>query len=208
MLNPSFSENLAQSGFAHRANFQADGSVVYRLADGTGSVRVRNADWQRLGEDFSQSMTPIRRRTRMLTVALLPMTFVFGMTLGQFLPYSGFLILAAIFLGPLAIYLRHSSQVRTCSARMEGELLTYARCAPAVQTSGREARWFEIAFMVFVGPHLVLATVGEIGGPDFFRETPLWGAGIGPFEAVAFVCVALRLVLPRIAGRLSSPLRQ
>lgn len=105
MLGFGFSEALATSGFAHRATPRADGTIIYRLADGSGHVLVRSADWNRLNRDFEFQVAPIRKRTKRLCIILFPATFMFGMTLGQFLPFSGVIIVAAVLLGPIAIYL-------------------------------------------------------------------------------------------------------
>lgn len=203
MLEPNFSEFLATSGFAHRATFQADGSVIYRLGDRSGAVLVARNDWQRLSRDFALRMTPVRKRTRQLNIRLLPATFVFGMTVGQYLPFSGLLIIAAIFLGPLFIYWRHSRQVKTFCGMAENELVTYPQCVAAEQDLRREPRWLEIAFMVLVGPHLLIALVGEIGGPDLFRGTPIQGVSVGAVEIITFLLLGLRLAWPRVGPRLA-----
>jgi hypothetical protein len=203
MLNPGFSDALAASGFVHRASFQGDGTIVYRLSNGSGHVLVQGAEWHRLGRDFKSRMAPVRRRTRKLCIGLPPATFLFGMTLAQLLPFGGAMILGAIFLGPLAICLWHSRQVQRISRAIEEELANLPRSEAVERDPRREPRWFEIAFMVLVGPHLLVSIVGEMGGPDFFRGTPFRGAGVGMAEIVAILLIALRMIWPRIGPRLA-----
>jgi hypothetical protein len=203
VLDPRFSDLLASTGFAHRSSRSNDGYIVYALADGSGNVRLSRREWECLGEEFNSRMASVRRRTRLLSLTLLPATFVFGMTLAQFLPFGGAMILGLIFLGPLVIYIWHSFDVKKISGLIEWKLSGFQKCAPAERDVRREPRWFEIAFLVLVGPHLLISVAGEIGGPDLFRGTPLSGSGIGPAEAIALLFVAVRVAWPRIAPWLS-----
>jgi hypothetical protein len=198
MLEPGFSDALAASGFKHRASFQADGSVVYRLADGSGHVRVDRAKWDALGKEFEADMAPVKRLTILLSIGLMPGIFIFGMTLAQILPFGGAMILAGIFLGPLAIYFHHSFAVKKSAGRMEAKLAAERPCAAVARDPRRTPHWLDIALLVLVGPHLALAVIGEIGGPDTFRGTPWWGTGIGPMEITAALLIGLRLAWPRI----------
>lgn len=203
MLSYALSEALATSGFKSRATLRGDGAVVYRLSNGSGHVLVRQAEWNRLSGQFEAQIAPVRRRTRQLYLGLFPATFIFGMTIGQYLPFAGLIIVAAVFLGPITIYLWQARQVQRVSRSIENSLATFPRSPAAFQRSRRVPRWFEIVFLVLVGPDLVIGIVGEIGGPDFFRGTPLWGSGIGPVEAVSLILIALRLCWPRVAPRLA-----
>lgn len=202
-MDSKFSEQLARSGFAHRATESSDGSVVYRLADRSGSVRVPIQVWNRLGEEFETALAPSRKRTRWLSIALFPAILIFGMTVAGYIPFGGVLILIGIFLGPIAIYLMHSRDVQTVTRSIEERLKSYPRCPAAQPDAIRFPRVLEIAFMVLVGPHLLLAIIGQIGGPDTFRGTPLSGIGIGAFQMLALGLIAIRLLWPRIAPMLT-----
>ncbi|HEX9963950.1 MAG TPA: hypothetical protein VGB04_03100 [Allosphingosinicella sp.] len=202
-MSPGFAEALATSGFRHRATFREDGWVVYRLADGSRHVRLTRSAWDRLGGEFDAGMAATRRRTFWLSLGLLPGILLFAMTIGQYLPFAGLMVLVAFFGGPIAIYLRHSARVQQVSARIEAKL---SGCDEGVRPEAdvrREPRWLQIAFLLLVGPSLLIGLIGEIGGPDTFRGTPLMGSGIGTFETVALLLIALRLAWPRLAPRLA-----
>lgn len=202
-MTPGFAEALATSGFRHRATFLEDGWVVYRLADGSRHVRLPRSEWDRLGREFDSDMAGTRRRTFWLSVGLLPGILLFAMTIGQYLPFAGIMVLIAFFGGPIAIYLRHSARVQRVAARIESKL---SGCDEGIRPGRdvrREPRWLEIALLVMVGPSLLVALIGEIGGPDTFRGTPLMGTRVGTFEIVAFLLIALRLAWPRLAPRLA-----
>lgn len=202
-MDSKFSEQLARSGFAHRATGSSGGSVVYRLADGSGSVRVPVQIWNRLSEEFETALAPSRKRTRWLSIALFPAILIFGMTVAGYIPFGGVLILVGIFLGPIAIYLLHSRDVQIITRSIEDRLKTYPSCPAAQPDATRFPRALEIAFMVLVGPHLLLAIIGEIGGPDTFRGTPLSGIGIGTFQILALALIAIRLLWPRVGPKLT-----
>ena len=197
-MDTGFSDNLAISGFAHRATVCPDGSVVYRLKDKTACVRVPAREWDLLREEFLLKLAPSRRRTRIHSILLFPAVLVFALTLGQLVPFTGLIIVTAIFVGPLAIYLAHSFDVRRISCSLEERLRTFPRLPLQEIDKRRFPRALEIAFMLLVGPNLLLAIIGEIGGPDLFRGTPLVGIGIGPFQIAALGLIALRLSWPRL----------
>ena len=201
-MNPEISDVLAATGFAHRAAVQSDGSVIYRLADGSGHVRLPAAEWHRLGREFEARTASVRKRTRWLRIGLLPATFLYGMTFAQVLPFGGILILAAIFLGPLVICFSHAREVGKASNAVENALAGFARSRPARRDPRRVPRWLEILFLVLVGPHLLIALAGELGGPDTFRGTPFSGTDVGPMEAIAFILIAVRIAWPFLGPRL------
>lgn len=192
MTTPGFAEALAATGFAHRATFTDRQTVIYRLRNGPGHVELPASEWHRLGASFDAQMAPVRKRTRQASIALLPAVFVFAMTIAQVLPYAGLMVLAGILLGPLTIYLVHSAKVQRISRRIEADLAAFPAYHGSIPETAREPRWFEIASLIFVGPFLLIGIIGEIGGPDVFRNTPLSGRGIGPFELIAILLIALR----------------
>lgn len=202
-MNSGFSEDLARSGFAHRARTKADGSVVYRLADKSRSVLLPARVWQQMGEEFAEALAPTRRRTRLLSIALFPGILIFAMTVGQIIPFAGVMILASILCGPIAIYLMHSHDVQKVTRSIELRLKSYPQCPDMPRDPARLPRGVEIACLVVIGPHLVLAIIGEIGGPDTYRGTPLSGMGIGPLQMLAMGLIGLRLLWPKLGPRLS-----
>ena len=202
-MSPGFAEALATSGFRHRATFQEDGWVVYRLADGSRHVRLTRLEWDRLGREFDAAMASTRRSTFWISLGLLPGIFLFAMTIGQYLWFAGVVVLVAFFGGPIAIYLRHSYRVKRVAARIEARLSGCEEGFRPERDVRREPRWLQVAFLILVGPSLLIGLIGEIGGPDTFRGTPLMGSGIGTFETVAILLIALRLAWPRLAPRLA-----
>jgi hypothetical protein len=133
----------------------------------------------------------------------MPATFIFAMTAGQALPFSGLLILAGIFLGPLAIYLRHSRHVQRISRVVEAELARFPRCGHFERDIHPKPRWLEVGLMMLVGPHLIISVIGQVGGPDMFRGTPLSGSNIGPLQLAAFLLIAVRLKWKHISAWLA-----
>jgi hypothetical protein len=192
-MSPRFADALAASGFQHRASFEPDGQVVYRLADGSGHVRLARRKWDALGDRFKAELVPIRKDTTCLTIGLFPAIFIYVVTIGL---YPGVVLLAGLFLGPVAIHLIHSRRVQQAAARIEAELVRFPRCPGPPCDPRRAPRWLHIACMILVGPPLIVAVIGQIGGPDTFRGTPWSGKGIGIAGLVALILIALRIGWP------------
>ena len=118
-----------------------------------------------------------------------------------------FIVLAAVWLGPITIYLRHSYAVKRVTKAADDRLAGLPGCEPGKAEPRRIVRFIDLAFKLLAGPALIISLIGEIGGPDVFRGTPLWGADIGPFDVAAMILLAIRvvwsrfLVTPRLAGR-------
>ncbi len=198
-MTPAFAEALATTDFTHRATFTNRETVIYRLKGGTGHVELPASEWRRLGESFQAQMIPVRKRTRRASIALLPMIFAFAMTIAQVLPYAGLIVLGGLLLGPLAIRLLHSAEVQRISRQIEADLTTFPVYRGTIPNTAREPRWFQIAFLICVGPFLLIGIIGEIGGPGTFRNTPLSGRDIGPFELIGLALIAIRLFNSRKA---------
>jgi hypothetical protein len=198
MLSTGFARGLAVNAFKHRATTLAGGRVVYRLADGSGHVELDRREWQSLGENFHDQVRPLGRKANWMIVGLLPGTLLFALTIGQLIPFAGLMILAALLLGPILIYLWHSRQVQRVAAEIEAQLARRPQAAAVPADPARIPRALDIACMLLVGPGLILAIVGELGGPDTFRNTPFVGTD---FDASAWVATALilaRLLWPRL----------
>ena len=203
MLETGFADALHRSGLERRARPLPDGAFAFALGNG-GNVRVERHAWQKAMAELEADLRPIRRRTRLLSIGWFPGVLLFGMTLGQVLPLGGLLILLLMFGGPLFIYLRHSYAVRALAAGVERRLEQNAVCAAPPREPVQLPRWAEIAFLLLVGPDLLIGLAGELGGPDLFRGTPLWGAGLGVTEYAAAALILLRLSWPRVAGWVAS----
>jgi hypothetical protein len=189
MLGMGFSRALASSGFRHRATILPDGRVVYRLVDGSGHVALREAEWDEVGVTFREATRPVMRRVNWLSVALFPSIFLYAMTLGQFLPGSWIVILAGIFLGPIAIYLWQSRRIEQIAALIEAQLASLPRVPAPPADPGRAPRWLEIVSMLFVGPTLIIQLYGSYN-PNAYRNTPWSGTHFDwkGWLAVALLC--------------------
>jgi hypothetical protein len=202
MINLRFSDAVHKSGFQHRANLLPDGSVVYRLADGSGSVALPRARWEAIGEAFTLEIAPFRKRTNRMMWLLFPAIFVLAMTVGQIFPYTGILILLGIFGAPLAIYLWYSAKVAQAAKTAEVRLKKFPQTPPVKAPVGKIPRVIQIASLILVGPYLIIAIIGEIGGPQTFRNTPFTGANIGWLEMIAMGLIAFQLLWPVLAPKL------
>ena len=204
MLSPGFADALNRSDLTRRAAVRPDGQIAYARADGSGHVVASQLEWREQLARYDAHLKPIRRRTLWWSIGLFPGILLFGMTVGQVVPFAGVLILAAMFGGPLVIYLRHSRAVRRIAAEIDRELAVGETCPAPARASFVLPRWFEIAFLLLVGPDLLLSVVGEIGGPDTYRGTPLWGTDLGALEIVGGVLIAVRLLWPRLTKHLAA----
>lgn len=191
-----FSKQLARTGFAHRATLLCDDRVVYRLADGSGHVALPGCEWRDLGAWFAEQMRPVARRVTWMSLALFPAIFVFGVTIAGFLPGGGILILGGIFLGPVAIYLWQSAKAQAISRTIEAELARLPRVPAPPKDPSRAPRWLEIAFMLTVGPGLIVQAYGSLN-PDAFRDTPWKGSHLDWKAGAALAILAAMLVYGR-----------
>jgi len=193
MIGMGFSRALAQTGFQHRATLLPGGRVIYRLADGSGHVALRADEWEAVGEHFDTQVRPVGRKTIWLSIGLFPAIFVFGMTIGQMLPVAGILILAGIFLGPIAIYLWQSYRIKHIAGAIEKELARLPRVAAAPAPAWRPPRWLEIACMLLVGPGLIVQIYGSLN-PNAFRNTPWTGMHLGWMGIAGFAVLGAMLL--------------
>ncbi len=200
MLHMGFSRQLAASGFQRRATAVSGGRIVHRLADGAGHVGLDAGEWRAVGEHFAAQARPVRRTVRYLSAGLFPAIFLFGMTIGQVLPGAGLVIVAGILLGPLAIYLWQSHRINRIARVIEAELARKPRVAAPAVIESRPPRWLEIAFMLLVGPGLIVQVYGSLN-PDAFRNTPWSGTHLGWPGIAGFAVLAAMLFLRRRAGR-------
>jgi hypothetical protein len=202
MASLRIADVVHSSGFQHRANVLPDGSVVYQLADGSGSVALTRAKWDAIGEAFALEIAHFRKRARKMLWLVFPATFAVALTVGQFVPYAAILILLGVYGGPLAIYLWYSAKVGSAAKSAESRLKTFPKTASLKAPVGKIPRAIRIASFMLVGPYLIIAAIGQIGGPDTFRNTPFKGANIGWIEMVALCLIAFQLLWPVLAPKL------
>jgi len=210
MIGMSFSRALTQTGFRHRATPVSGGRVNYRLADRSGHVVLSAYEWDAYGEVFEEQVRPVARKTFWLTIGLLPGLGLYMIVMGGILATaldSNFLASVAavgfvvgLFFGPPGIYLWQSYRVKAIAAAIEKDLATFPRAAAPPAPVGRPPRWLEIAGLVLIGPGLVIAIIGQLGGPDTFRGTPLMGAHL-TVVAIAGLAILAALLLYRVRAR-------
>lgn len=201
-MDTSFSQALARTGFSHRATYRDDGMIVYRLADGSRHVELSRPQWYAAMAGFDQRVVPVRKRTIKISIALPFAIFAYGMTLGQVIPWSGWVILAGLFLGPIAIYLTHSNAVQRAAGATEIELRGFPTTPAPAEDVRREPRVIEIALLLLLGPHLLIAVVAEVTGLELLRGTPWWTTGMGLADYLVLALLGLRLAWPIVAPRL------
>ena len=207
----SFSRHYAGLRLAHRATPQPDGHISYRLADGSGYVRLDP-------DELDQILTYFRQQTRrsyvtaqvglVLCVPAFVLLCIFlnappikflWMQLGmkQVVQWG---TLAALPGFPVAVYLWLSRVVERVEKAIEVELSSRGRVRTPRRAKKRLPIGIDIAIALLAGPHLVFAVVGSLS-PTTFDNTPLSGTHIDLFAIAAFALIAFRLVWPRIAAR-------
>lgn len=198
MLGIGFSRALTRSGFQRRATAVGQGLVVYRLADGSGHVGLPAREWDAFGDDFVEAARPIGRTAMWLTIGLLPAAFIFGMTVMHIVPGGGWIMIAAVFLGPPAIYLWQSYRIKAVARSIEVKLMLKPLVEAPPSTPTRPPRWLEVAFLLLVGPGLIIQVYGSFN-PDAFRNTPWSGMSIDGFGVAGFAVLGAMLVYWRRA---------
>jgi hypothetical protein len=208
MLSAGFSRWLTVSGFERRATFVPGGGVIYALADGSGHVALDALEWQGFGDRFERDAKAVTRKANRMYLGLLPAVMVYALTVGQLIPFSGIVILLAIFGGPIAIYLWQSHRIKAIAVGIESELARRPEAPRPAIAIPRIPRWLEIAAALFVGPHLIFQAYGTLN-PDAFRGTPWMGTRLDWSAAVGFAILAaifvLRLRRPAKAGEALQP---
>jgi|GEM_PF-1844097 len=196
MLSAGFSRWLTVSGFERRATFVPGGRVIYALADRSGHVELDALEWEGFGDRFEREAKAVTRRANRMYLGLLPAVMVYALTVGQLIPFSGIVILLAIFGGPIAIYLWQSHRIKAIAAGIESDLVRRPKAARPASAMPRIPRWLEIAAALLVGPHLIFQVIGTLF-PNAFRGTPWMGTRIDWSAAVGFAILAAILVLRR-----------
>lgn len=200
-IDIGFASALHRTAFLHRATPAPDGRhVIYRLADGSGHVRVPRDEWEQIGAIFQKETKAIRRRA-IVRILLLPfVVLIVGFTIAQVIPWGGLLIVVLFFGGPIANYLYQSYEVKKVSRAVDATFATLPRTQAAPPTPERPPRWLDIACIFLVGPWLILALIGEVGGPDTYRNTPLKGMHLDWEAWLAIGVLALRLAWAPVVG--------
>ncbi len=188
MLHVGFSRQLAKINFKDRATVQG-GVVTYRLADKSGHVSLDVAEWRALNDEVDARSAEVLRKAKLCLFALPFAVFAFGMTLAQVMPGAGLVIVAALFLGPPAIYLWQSNRIDRIAREIDELLAARPKVAAPPPAPWRMPRWLEIACAVLVGPHLILEVLGSLY-PDAYRNTPLLGTSLNWTSLVSALLIA------------------
>jgi hypothetical protein len=206
-----FSGALARLRFRHRVSELPDGALAYRLDDKSGHVRVSKAEWEEAGTFFADSTSKSARKATLFVLLSLPAYVVYAIACGLIVPKELALAMPSwlyflLFIGPLpgmpiAIYLWHSYHVRKVSRALDATLAQRPRiAAPTLPSFPTPPFWFDLICLLFIGPHLILAVIGELN-PDLFRNTPLTGRHIDANAVFSFALLGLRIAWGEIAKR-------
>lgn len=204
MFEPSLYEAIVRTGFEHRATQQADGSWVYMLRDKSGAVLVPAHKWEQIGEAYSRTVRAAKRRAMMIVFGLPFVIMLFALFIAPALPHIvAITLLVSSLLGwALSWMVWYPWKVHQASRTAEQSLRQYPKTRPVPLDPKRAPRVLQLIFLVLVGPNLILSIIGEIGGPDTFRNTPWVGAGMGSFQYAALAVLTLWVLWPAIARKL------
>lgn len=210
-----FSRALAQLRFRHRVRELADGSLAYRLADKSGYIRVSKTEWDEAGTFFAVSTRGSARKANVMLLLWLPAYVLYIMLCNLVVPKQ--LVQAMpqwlnllLFIGPLpgipiGIYLWHSYHVRRVSKAIDATLAGRPRiAAPPPSSFPGPPFWFDLVCLIFAGPHLIIAVIGELN-PDLFRNTPFTGRHIDANAMFAFALIGVRITWGGLARRRNQP---
>ncbi|MDT8280743.1 MAG: hypothetical protein RQ806_09395 [Erythrobacter sp.] len=203
MFEPSLYEAIVRTGFRHRATRQADGSWVYMLRDKSGAVLLPARDWERIGEAYSQPVRAAKRRAMLIVFGFPFVILAFALFVGQALPhFVAITLLVGGLLGWVLSWLAwYPWKVFQASRIAEQSLRQYPRTRPVPLDPERAPRVLQLLFLVLVGPNLILSIIGEIGGPDTFRNTPMVGAEMGEFQYLALLIIVIWYGWPLLIAR-------
>jgi hypothetical protein len=199
VISFNFPRWLSRSGFQRRSAAVSRDRMVYKLADRSGYVALDRPEWEALGERFDTECKMVSRRTNWVCCCAPFAVFLFGMTLGQILPGAGLIIVAAIFIGPAALYVWHRRGIERVADAIEADLARRPRVAePQGIAPPPVPRWLEIAGFFLIGPGLIIQVYGSLN-PDAYRNTPLSGTQLNAFGLAGFVALAAIICLRRRA---------
>ena len=210
-----FSGALARLRFRHRVSELSDGTLAYRLEDKSGYVRVTKTEWDEAGIFFTDGTRGSARQARILLLLSLPAYVLYIMLCNLVVPKELALAMPQwlyllLFIGPLpgmpiAIYLWHSYQVRRVSRDLDAALTERPRItAPQPPSFPKPPFWFDLICLLFVGPSLIVAVIGELY-PDVFHNTPFTGRHIDSNAIFAFALIGVRIAWGEMARRRNYP---
>lgn len=201
-MDLSFSSRLARTRLRHRVSELPDGALAYRVEDGTGFVRLTQREWAETGQFFDDNIRKSARNARIAMFLWLPAYVTYIAICSTLIPREWARALPSwlyfvVFIGPLpgtpiAIYLRHSYHVKKVSKAIDAALGVRPRAAEPPKDPFRPPFWLDLLCLLFVGPGLVVAVIGELA-PQAFRNTPLSGRHIDWQAMVGFALFALWL---------------
>jgi hypothetical protein len=208
-VNIGFSRALARLRFKHRVTELADGGLAYRLGDGSAQVRVSRREWSDAGTMFNDATRASSRQAVVLLLCLpayvayiaLSHVVVPAATARALPSWLYFLVFIAPLPGlPIAVYLRHARHVMRVSKAIDAQLAQRSRLAIVTRGRAGPPFWFDLLCLLFIGPQLLIAIIGEID-PDLFRNTPLSGRRIGGQAMLGFALILVRLAWGELARR-------
>ncbi len=207
MIEPTLFEAITRTGFVHRARRRSDGNYTYMLRDGSGAVSVTARDWNRLGTDYAEAVRGAKRLAIIIVFGAPWAIMISAMFVAPLFPHiiAITLLIAALLSWVGSWLVWFPWKIYRASRAAEQQLRRYPPTEPVPLEPGRRPRVLQIIFLVLVGPNLILSLIGEIGGPDTFRNTPLVGAGMGPWQYLALFILVVWHLWPRLAAYRREP---
>lgn len=202
MIEPSLFEAITRTGFVHRGRRRADGSYAYMLRDGSGAVLVPPCEWERIGTAYGETVRKAKKRAIIIVFGLPWAIMAYALLLAPILPH---IVAITLLLGGLLAWAGswltwYPWKVLRASQAAEQRLRRFPPTEPLPLDPARQPRVLQIVFLALVGPNLILSLIGEIGGPDTFRNTPMVGASMGPWQYLAVLVMIGWHLWPRLTG--------
>ncbi len=210
MLDIEISRGLARTRFQHRISELPDGTLSYRLADKSGHVRVTREEWEATGTFFTESTRGPKRDATIALFLWMPAYVVYIAICGVLLPKSWAQALPewlslVIFVGPLfatpfVIFFWWSFRVQRVCKAIDATFAERAGIQPPRKNPFRPPFWLDVLCLLFVGPQLIIAVIGEID-PNALRNTPLTGRHLDWQAMLGFALIAARVAWGKVAKR-------
>jgi len=206
------SRALARVTFLHRVTDLPDGALAYRLADDSGHVRLSRTEWERAGHAFKHATGRVKRNAVIALFLWMPAYVLYiaicdavvsdawARALPRWLWFAIFV--APLFATPVLIFIWWTYRVIRIAMEVDASLTKGARVRISAPPRNpfRVPFWLDVLCVLFVGPHLIVATIGQFD-PDALRNTPLTGQHIDGVAIFGFALIAVRLVWGYLARR-------
>ncbi len=194
----------ARLRFAHRAFFDADGTVRFLLGDGS-AVRLSARQWDAAQAQFEAAIRPANRGLKWGFALAVPMMIVTlgivsGFKLGKSIDAMGptmsmLSTMATLCWWPFLMLYVHWRAIRGAQRDLDEQLSRFPP-APGPTARPRRLQALEIVATILFGPGILIDIIGSIR-PHVFDGTPFMGRQLGLFSLVGLVALAAIILVPR-----------